>query len=167
MVEWQTLNIFILKGFAIKKVNINKEEFVRTCNESVTMSKACSKLGMKFSTFIRYAKKFGCYTPNQGAKGTNKRTRPKYNLSDILRGNHPEYGRSHLKRRLINEKVLDYKCNICGISEWNTKKLSLHLDHINGISNDHRLENLRLLCPNCHSQTETWCGKKHVEYNVT
>jgi hypothetical protein len=45
---------------------------------------------------------------------------------------------------------------------WNEKKLTLQLDHINGIRNDHRLENLRWLCPNCHSQTETFCGKQNT-----
>lgn len=54
---------------------------------------------------------------------------------------------------------MEYKCAICGISEWLGNPLSLQLDHINGISNDHRLENLRLVCPNCHSQTETFAGR--------
>ena len=52
-----------------------------------------------------------------------------------------------------------YECAHCGISEWQRKKLSLHLDHINGIHDDNRLANLRLLCPNCHSQTETYCRR--------
>ena len=52
-----------------------------------------------------------------------------------------------------------YRCALCGISEWQGKRLSLHLDHINGIHDDNRLSNLRLLCPNCHSQTETYCRR--------
>ena len=65
----------------------------------------------------------------------------------------------HIKARLLQAGVLENKCNECGISEWNGKDLVLHLDHINGNSRDHRLENLRLLCPNCHSQTDTYCGR--------
>lgn len=65
-----------------------------------------------------------------------------------------------LKRRLIRQKIIEYKCSICGnIGEWCGKKLSLQLDHINGKSNDHRIENLRFLCPNCHSQTKTYAGR--------
>ncbi len=50
-------------------------------------------------------------------------------------------------------------CATCGISSWRDQPLVLHLDHINGTHNDHRLENLRLLCPNCHSQTDTYCNR--------
>lgn len=66
-----------------------------------------------------------------------------------------------LKRRLINEKKLNYKCALCGnTGGWNNKKLVLQLDHINGDHKDNRIENLRLLCPNCHSQTETFCTRQ-------
>ena len=57
------------------------------------------------------------------------------------------------------EEILENKCDICGINNWNNIPIILHLDHIDGDCHNHKLENLRLLCPNCHSQTETWCGK--------
>lgn len=51
-------------------------------------------------------------------------------------------------------------CQICNIDcIWSNKKLNLHLDHINGINSDNRLDNLRWICPNCHSQTETYAGR--------
>lgn len=53
-----------------------------------------------------------------------------------------------------------YRCSWCEIDEWRGKPLVLHLDHINGINNDNRLVNLRLLCPNCHSQTETYGNRR-------
>ena len=57
--------------------------------------------------------------------------------------------------------MLEYKCSICGNNGvYMEKPLTLQLDHINGVNNDNRLENLRFLCPNCHSQTETFSGKK-------
>lgn len=64
-----------------------------------------------------------------------------------------------LKRRLFREGILENKCISCGLTSWLNKNISLHLDHINGNNCDNRLENLRLLCPNCHSQTDTYCGR--------
>lgn len=69
--------------------------------------------------------------------------------------------RKEVKRHILKKNLIPYVCSECGnVGEWNGKKLSLQLDHINGVSNDNRLENLRFLCPNCHSQTETFCGRK-------
>lgn len=69
------------------------------------------------------------------------------------------YSRSQLKKRLIKEGLLEYKCINCDIAEWRGSEITLQLDHINGVHNDNRLENLRLLCPNCHSQTNTFAGR--------
>lgn len=67
---------------------------------------------------------------------------------------------SSIKSKLIKIFAVAEKCAICTIgAEWNSKPLSLQVDHINGINNDNRVENLRLLCPNCHSQTSTYSGK--------
>jgi len=52
-----------------------------------------------------------------------------------------------------------FECSMCGIRDWNDKEITLELDHINGNNRDHRLANIRLLCPNCHSQTPTWRGR--------
>lgn len=70
------------------------------------------------------------------------------------------YNNQLLKERLVKEGILEYKCVECGnLGEWNGNPLVLQLDHINGNPKDNRLENLRFLCPNCHSQTETFSGK--------
>lgn len=61
-----------------------------------------------------------------------------------------------LKQRLIEMGALSEICSECGLSEWRGKRIVIQLDHINGINTDNRVENLRMLCPNCHSQTETF-----------
>jgi hypothetical protein len=68
-------------------------------------------------------------------------------------------GRGHLKRRLLEAGLLPRRCEECGISEWRGRSLSLELHHVNGRGRDNRLENLQMLCPNCHSQTGSWGGR--------
>lgn len=83
-------------------------------------------------------------------------------MEEILVKNSNYANISSLKKRLINENILEYKCACCGnAGEWNGKPLSLQLDHINGNNRDHRKENLQFLCPNCHSQTNTYAGKNN------
>ena len=67
--------------------------------------------------------------------------------------------RGHLKRRIIGLGLKTNRCEVCGISEWRGAPLSLALHHVNGDGRDNRLENLQLLCPNCHSQTENFAGR--------
>lgn len=67
--------------------------------------------------------------------------------------------RRTVRKRLLEEGILRHECYECGITHWFGKALTLQLDHINGINDDNRIENLRMLCPNCHSQTDTFSGK--------
>jgi 5-methylcytosine-specific restriction endonuclease McrA len=67
--------------------------------------------------------------------------------------------RATVRRRLLLDGVLQNQCSICGLSEWQGRAIAMHIDHINGVCDDHRLENLRMLCPNCHSQTPTYGGR--------
>jgi hypothetical protein len=106
----------------------------------------------------------GCSTRFYIKKGTIKTWKETLNytgsrLEDIFSGKYPEYTPLHLKHKLIKHGYKKNKCEICGIECWNNKLLSFELDHINGNSRDHRLENLRIVCPNCHSQTETFKGR--------
>jgi len=81
-------------------------------------------------------------------------------LERVLVRNSPYQGGSYkLKLRLVEAGLLSSRCESCGISRWLGANIALHLDHRNGDNRDNRLFNLRLLCPNCHSQTATYCGK--------
>ena len=70
---------------------------------------------------------------------------------------HKKIGKGVMKRYLSDS--CGYKCAVCGIIDWNNKKLVLELEHIDGNSDNNALENLCLICPNCHSQTDTYKGK--------
>lgn len=76
------------------------------------------------------------------------------------------YSRYHLKNRLYKEGYKERKCELCGQDEtWHGKHMSLILDHINGVHNDNRLENLRIVCANCNATLDTHCGKNNTVYN--
>jgi hypothetical protein len=87
------------------------------------------------------------------------RTRPNMPLDQILvRGS--TFSRGHLKRRLLREGLKHPICELCGQGElWQGRRMSLVLDHINGVRDDHRLENLRIVCPNCNATLDTYCGR--------
>lgn len=89
-----------------------------------------------------------------------------FDKSKYLVENSP-HGRSIVKRFIIKNNLIEYKCEQCKCDPiWNNKKLVLVLDHINGINNDNRIENLRFLCPNCNSQMDTFCGKNKKSNNI-
>ena len=137
----------------MKVKDITKDEFIKVCKEEKTMARAAKRLGLHFNTFKKYALKYKCYTPNQAGKGIKKDIKKRITkLEDYAT-------RASVRKSIIQEGLLKYECEECGISSWNGKKISLHLDDINGNNGDHRLENLRFLCPNCHSQTNTYAGR--------
>lgn len=93
-----------------------------------------------------------------------QKTKKRLTDSECFREN-SNYNRSNLKQRLIKQNLIPYKCSLCSNDGFhNGHPLSLQLDHINGINNDHRLKNLRFLCPNCHSQTENYSGKRNKKH---
>lgn len=91
-------------------------------------------------------------------KGLTLKSNPKISLDDILIEN-SSYQSYKLKLRLIKENIKQSICEICKLTAWLDKPIPLELDHINGINSDNRLENLRLICPNCHAQTDNYRGK--------
>lgn len=77
----------------------------------------------------------------------------------MLVANSPYTNTARLRERLIKVGLKEQRCEMCGLRQWLGKELPLALDQINGDHTDNRLENLRILCPNCHALTDTWCAR--------
>jgi 5-methylcytosine-specific restriction endonuclease McrA len=96
---------------------------------------------------------------------TNPSRRARRPLSEILVAGRPASDTSRLRERLIQEQVKEHRCEGCGGAQWRDGPIPLELDHINGDRRDNRLENLRVLCPNCHAQTPTYRGRNRGRYD--
>jgi Zn finger protein HypA/HybF involved in hydrogenase expression len=133
-----------------KKLNLNMSKSL------IKMLRYRTKIeGISYEKFTDNARKLAI-------SGTLKKFAFKEKLlNEILVENSTYIPNVHLKNRLIKLGILKYECYECGINEWQNKPLTLQLDHVNGKNNDNRIENFRLLCPNCHSQTPTFAGKKN------
>lgn len=138
-----------------KFIVLTYDEIKNAIDNSSTMGEAALYFKCSYRTFKSRACFYGLYKPVRSKLYHGR----KFLLSDILAGKHPSYPTSHLSKRLVSEKIKDYRCECCNINSYNGQKISLELDHIDGISHNHQLSNLRLLCPNCHSQTSTYKGK--------
>jgi|SRR5882724_1422497 len=114
------------------------------------LNRRISELGIDVSHFDNYCK---------SAKAIVANTRP---LLEVMVKN-SNYNANDLKKRLLREGILKNECFKCGNQGmWLDEILVLQLDHINGKRRDHRLPNLRIACPNCHTQTKTWGQKARV-----
>lgn len=147
---------------------IEDQEFIRVVKESFSIAEVLRKLnlcttGGAYKHFYKRCRDLQVDHSHFTGKVWNKgKSFPKKKLDakEWLIENCPNVMNSRTKRRLLDEGYLDEKCYTCGLGPtWNDKALVLHLDHINGDPFDNRIENLRILCPNCHSQTDTYAGK--------
>lgn len=145
--------------------DISDNELQNLLNESKSMREVLQKIGYNtngsggYSMIKNECKLRNITIPLYSYYGTSKGINKKLDNTDVFCEN-STYSRQHLKERIIKNDLIEYKCSGCGNNgEWNGKKLSLQLEHKNGINNDNRLENLSFLCPNCHSQTPTYAAK--------
>jgi predicted nucleic acid-binding Zn ribbon protein len=141
------------------------------CNEAIDYkrkreNKFCSSsCSAKFFNSSRKKKKTCLVCENEIKKGASKycsfKCQQTYlfnqRVENWIKGEYETKTRNFFKRYLTENQ--GYKCSCCGISEWNSKSIVLEIDHIDGNSENNRPENLRFICPNCHSQTDTYKGK--------
>ncbi len=156
----------------MKNNRYEKEKFSKIVEKSNNLSDVAKKLGLTSGhgnrqTIKKYIDLYNINIDHFIFSSGNVKNFEKNDLNDILIEN-SHYGTTHLKNRLFKEGVKEKKCEICGQEEmWFNKKLTFILDHKNGIRTDHRLENLRILCPNCNSVLDTNCGKNLSKYKKT
>lgn len=155
-----------------KIYKLSDEQFVELLKKSSTISEVLFKLGYTikgnswgYSQVKRRMDDLNLdYSIFKGKSAVIKANKlNNIKKEDILKEN-CKHQRIVLRRYIIKNNLIPYKCAICGCTKWQGKTLSLELDHINGINNDNRLENLRFLCPNCHSQTSTY-GSRNQQLN--
>lgn len=156
------------------KNNKTKEEYENAVNNSYSITQVCRELGISpvGSNHKNVRKKldefeidYSHFTGQAWNTGLNyKPFNRKIPLSDILVENSSYSHTSQIRERLIKEGIKERKCEKCKNTEWLGEPIKLELNHINGVNDDHRLDNLEILCPNCHSITPNFGSKNRISF---
>lgn len=141
-----------------------KKLYIKLIKESHSFREVCFKAGISvttgnYDTLKKIVKESNIdisHFKRCSYSGNKKPT--KFVTKDVIE-NKVYLNAARLKERLIKEKIKEEKCEKCGNTEWLGEKIPLQLHHIDGNKYNNELKNLQLLCPNCHSLTENWCGK--------
>jgi hypothetical protein len=151
-----------------RKRSYTEEEFIEAVKTCFSIAQVCRKLGLVAagagyktvnSGIAKLKLDTGHFTGKLWSKGKKLGANPKVKLDDILTNASPYTSTHRLKNRLFAEGIFQRKCSNCLLEQWMGFPIPLELDHINGDNKDNSLENLRILCPNCHSMTPTHAGK--------
>ena len=143
------------------------EDVSKAVESSRSWRQVCEKVGLKYAggnvrTLKDIAEAYSIDFSHFLGMGWNLGGVPVNELScaDVFVKDSLYSSKSGLKKKVLKYGILPYRCSECNSKgEWMGKPLQLHLDHVNGVVADNRPENLRFLCPNCHSQTDTYCGR--------
>jgi hypothetical protein len=151
--------------FVSRGPRYSEAEARQTIAESQSWAEALRRLGMcqtggNYKVLQKYAAKWGIsaehFSPYATSRGPRSTRRP---LDEILVAG-STYSRNHLKARLYSDGLKEPVCELCGQGElWRGCPMGLILDHVNGVSNDNRFANLRIVCPNCAATLDTHCGR--------
>ena len=150
------------------KNKITDLEFIKIVEESLSIAEVIKKCdlipaGGNYQSIKNRIEKLNLSTKHFTGRGWNVGNRyrpikPAQSLTEILVEN-SNYQSFKLAKRLLKEGYKERKCEMCGNTHWCSYLIPLELHHINGIKTDNRLENLQMLCPNCHALTDNYRGK--------
>jgi 5-methylcytosine-specific restriction endonuclease McrA len=150
----------------------NKEKLQEVANKCFSFRQMLIEFGLKetggnYTNIQSRCKEFNVNTSHFFGKGWNNKKHPSYSkngkpLVDFFVKGDKKISSSRVKSRLINNDLREYKCEKCGIIDWMGERIVIELHHINGDPTDNRLDNIQLLCPNCHSQTHNYCKREEV-----
>lgn len=143
--------------------DITQEKTEALLKEGYGFKQVAEKLGCNYKTLLRYAGIWGI--KEKYAYSVQKQYVGKRKDASVNFGVGKRVGTDRFKKLLWRDGYLDKRCFICGITEWLGQPAPLQLDHINGDRLDNRLENLRILCANCHHQQPTSNGKNKNRYS--
>jgi hypothetical protein len=152
--------------FVPRRPGFTKAELCEAVAQSISYSETLRRLQMRAAggnhrTMQKYVRLWGISVEHfdPDAARRSALARGSVPLDEVL-VEHSDYSRGHLKRRLFDSGLKARHCELCGQSElWHGRRMSLILDHINGVANDNRLENLQVVCANCAATLDTHCGK--------
>lgn len=162
---------YIKKSSLKEKQKLEYEKIVcDTYKEFKTMHKTCLMLNKRDTQTTRHyiEKILEKYDIPLNKFDNSSVNEVKENLKqdDIFNKNTKLTSLSHLKKYILKFNLKEERCEICGNTHWNGQKLSLQVHHINGDRSDNNIENLQLLCPNCHSLTSNYCGKNKKDRKI-
>jgi hypothetical protein len=151
--------------------DFTKEKVEELVINSETISEVLTKMDYAkssdaYKVFIKFAKNNNIDISKLLIRKKETSFKKKVELSEAMVEN-STFSRVHLKGKLIRAGIKKEECEECGQGRlWRGREMHLILDHINGVNNDNRLENLRLLCPNCNATLDTHGGKKLRKYKT-
>lgn len=141
------------------------DKLIENADKCVNMLDLCHRMGIEnvggedYKEIRQLAEELGIELKFSYKRNTMCSYHHRIETKDILVKDSTYKDATKLKKRLIEEGLKEYICEGCKRTEWEGVPIPLQIHHVNGVHNDNRLENIQLLCPNCHSLTDTYAGK--------